>query len=84
MTTRPIIGLSLDSEAPGEYSKFPWYALRGNYFASVVAAGGLPVALPHDAALVEAYLEKLDGLIVTGGAFDIDRRFTATRKPTPR
>jgi len=72
MAERPIIGLTLDSEDPGEYSKFRWYALRENYFASVVAAGGLPVALPHDAALAQEYLDRLDGLIVTGGAFDVD------------
>jgi putative glutamine amidotransferase len=69
---RPLIGLTLDSEEPGGYSKFPWYALRRNYFAAVAAAGGLPVALPHDPDLAEAYLARLDGLVVTGGAFDVD------------
>jgi putative glutamine amidotransferase len=69
---RPVIGLSLDSEAPGGYSKFPWYALRQNYFSAVAAAGGLPVALPHEPALAEHYLGLIDGLIVTGGAFDVD------------
>jgi putative glutamine amidotransferase len=72
MASRPVIGLSLDSEGPGGFSKFPWYALRQNYFESVAAAGGLPVALPHEEALVEAYLERIDGLLVTGGAFDVD------------
>ena len=28
---RPLIGVTLDSEKPGGYSKFPWYALRQNY-----------------------------------------------------
>lgn len=70
---RPRIGVTLDSEQPGGYSKFPWYALRQNYAASVIAAGGLPLALPHaPAELVDAYLDQLDGLVVTGGAFDID------------
>ena len=72
MTTRPLIGLTMDSESPGGYSAFPWYAMRANYFASVVEAGGLPVALPHDETLVVAYLDRIDGLIVTGGAFDVD------------
>jgi len=71
MASRPIIGLSLDSEGPGGFSKFPWYALRQNYFASVVAAGGLPVALPHEEALVDDYLDRIDALLVTGGAFDV-------------
>ncbi len=68
----PIIALSLDSEAPGGYSKFPWYALRENYCGSIVRAGGLPIALPHEAALVDRYLDLVDGIIITGGAFDVD------------
>ena len=70
---RPRIGVTLDAEPPGGYSKFPWFALRQNYAGSLVAAGGLPVALPHvPLELVDAYLDQLDGVVVTGGAFDID------------
>ncbi len=72
MAQRPIIGVTLDSEQPGGYSKYPWYALRQNYTDAIVAAGGLPVALPHDAALAADYLERIDALVVTGGAFDVD------------
>jgi putative glutamine amidotransferase len=72
MRARPIIGLTLDSEQPGGYSKYPWYALRQNYAEAIIAAGGLPIALPHDAMLAEAYLERIDALVVTGGAFDVD------------
>jgi len=72
MAPRPLIGLTLDAEEPGGYSKFPWYALRRNYFAAIAEAGGLPVALPHDPELVADYLARLDGLVVTGGAFDVD------------
>jgi putative glutamine amidotransferase len=70
--TRHVIGVTLDSEEPGGYSKLPWYALRKNYFAAIVAEGGLPIALPHHAELAEAYLDVIDGLVVTGGAFDVD------------
>jgi putative glutamine amidotransferase len=72
MRTRPVIGVTLDAEEPGGYSKLPWYALRKNYFSAIAAAGGLPVALPHDADLAEAYLDEIDGLVITGGAFDVD------------
>ncbi len=72
MSRKPLIGLTLDSEDPGGYSNQPWYALRQNYFSAVRRAGGLPVALPHEAGDVAAYLERLDGLLVTGGAFDVD------------
>src|SRR5271166_258588 len=69
---RPVIGLTLDSEKPGGYSKLPWYALRENYCAAVTRAGGLPFLLPHEPDHVAEYLARIDGLIVTGGAFDVD------------
>jgi len=67
-----IIGLTLDSEKPGGYSKFPWYAIRENYCGAVVRAGGLPILLPHEPERADQYLDLIDGLIVTGGAFDVD------------
>jgi putative glutamine amidotransferase len=70
--TRPLIGVTLDREEPGGYSRYPWYALRANYADAVASCGGLPVALPHDAVLAPAYLDRIEGLVVTGGAFDID------------
>jgi putative glutamine amidotransferase len=69
---RPRIGLTLDAEPAGSYSKLPWYALRENYFAAIARAGGLPIALPHEVELADAYLDLLDGLVITGGAFDLD------------
>jgi putative glutamine amidotransferase len=69
---RPIIGLTLDHEPEGGWSKFPWYAIRENYCTAVRRAGGLPLLLPHEPDLAEAYLEAIDGLVVTGGGFDID------------
>lgn len=69
---RPVIGVTLDAEQPGGYSKYPWYAVRANYAAAIAAAGGLPVALPHEAALAGDYLDRIDALVVTGGAFDVD------------
>jgi putative glutamine amidotransferase len=72
MSGRPVIGVTLDYEEPGGYSKYPWYALRRNYLDAVVAAGGLPVALPHDASIAPDYIDHIDALLVTGGAFDVD------------
>ncbi len=68
----PVVGITLDAEQPGGYSKYPWYALRANYAGAVAEAGGLPVSLPHHAGLAEAYLDHIDALVVTGGAFDVD------------
>lgn len=70
--TLPLIGITLDSEEPGGYSQSPWYALRQNYCDAVTRAGGLPLPLPHHPELAEAYLDRLDGLVITGGAFDVD------------
>jgi putative glutamine amidotransferase len=69
---KPIVGITLDSENPGGYSVYPWYALRTNYADAVAQAGGLPVALPHHAELAESTLDMIDALVVTGGAFDVD------------
>src|SRR5262249_57480222 len=69
---QPVIGLTLDHEPPGGYSNFPWYAIRENYCNAVRHAGGLPILLPHDPDAAAEYLDRIDGLIVTGGGFDVD------------
>lgn len=71
---KPLIGITMDSEAGGEgaYSKFDWYALRENYAGAVAHSGGIPLPLPHEPALVGDYLDLIDGLVITGGAFDVD------------
>jgi putative glutamine amidotransferase len=82
--SRPAIGLTLDAEDPGGYSKLPWYALRRNYAATIAEAGAVPILLPHELGRVEDYLDRLDGLVVTGGAFDVDPALfgAATKHPT--
>jgi putative glutamine amidotransferase len=84
--SRPVIGITVDSEEPGGYSKFPWLALRQNYCQAVVNAGGLPMMLPHEPNQAGAYLERLDGLLVSGGNFDVDPAVfgAASRHPTVR
>jgi putative glutamine amidotransferase len=69
---RPRIGLTLDAEPPGGFSTLPWYAIRENYCAAISRAGGLPLPLPHEVELAGDYAAMLDGLVVTGGAFDLD------------
>jgi putative glutamine amidotransferase len=70
--SRPLIGLTLDSEPAGGWAKQPWYAIRQNYCDAIAAAGGLPVCLPHEPDLALAYLDHIQGVVVTGGAFDVD------------
>ena len=71
--SQPVIGFTLDYEEgrPGSYSKMPWYALRENYMSAVSRFGGVPLPLPHEVGQVATYLDMLDGLVVTGGAFDV-------------
>ena len=69
---KPRIGITLDSEESGGYSQLPWYALRKNYVDSIVEAGGIPLILPHNELLATTYVDFMDGLLITGGAFDVD------------
>jgi putative glutamine amidotransferase len=82
--TQPVIGLTLDHEPPGGWSKYPWYAIRENYCNAVRHAGGLPILLPHDPEAAADYADRIDGLIITGGGFDVDPALfgAATRHPT--
>lgn len=77
MAGRPLIGLTLDIETPDRPPPRggpaqPYYALRENYCRAVAGAGGLPILLAHEPEGVERYLDGLDGLVVTGGDFDVD------------
>ena len=67
----PIIGYTLDYETKDGYSKYPWYALRDNYTASAARHGAAPITLPHELNAVATYLDVIDGLVVTGGDFDV-------------
>jgi putative glutamine amidotransferase len=82
--THPVIGITLDSEEAGEYSNFPWLALRANYADRVAQAGGLPVMLPQVADRIGDYLDLIDGLMVSGGAFDIDPALFGATDRHPR
>lgn len=67
----PIIGLTADFETSPTYSVFPWYALRENYVTALSRCGATPIILPHAIESIPRYLDLIDGLVVTGGHFDI-------------
>ena len=69
---KPIIGITLDNEGPGFYSKFPWYAIRQNYLHSIEFYGGIPMPLFHSSKNLIEIFNIIDGLIITGGNFDIN------------
>lgn len=66
MSPRPRIGITLDADAAGRRYELP----RG-YVEAVLDAGGLPILLPHAVDVAGAYLALLDGLVVSGGDFDV-------------
>lgn len=81
MTTRPKIGITSWHYQDDEER---WEAVLDGYSRAVLEAGGLPLILPtphalnsaeacaehsrSGSALIEEYLEAIDGLIMTGGA----------------
>ena len=70
---RPNIGITPDINEQRPDSPFPLYELKAAYADAVLRAGGLPLVLPYvdDPSCVDAYLDRISGLLVTGGAFDI-------------
>lgn len=72
MIQKPLIGITFDSRDPGGYSNYPWYALRDNYCSSVQHAGGVPFPLTHELDLVDDFLSRIQGLLITGGGHDVD------------
>lgn len=70
---RPNIGITPDVSLPTPETPHPRYELKVAYADAVMRAGGLPFVLPYsdEAQVIESYLDRISGLIVTGGAFDI-------------
>lgn len=71
--TRPlVIGITLDYEEGGKgYSSVPYYAVRENYCNSISRHGIVPILLPHEMSCIDFYADMIDGLLITGGAFDV-------------
>ena len=70
---RPVIGITPDLGSTGGEHPLPRYELKVAYADAVLRAGGLPLVLPYsdDPTLVDAYLDRVSAVLVTGGAFDI-------------
>jgi putative glutamine amidotransferase len=70
---KPIIGITLDWEDSHTYSKTnPWYALRTNYASVISDHNGIAITLPYDLEAVDQYIDMIDGLMLTGGDYDLD------------
>jgi putative glutamine amidotransferase len=65
-----MVGVTPDLDVEGDASR---YWVKAAYTDAVLRAGGLPVLLPcsSDASVVDAYLDRVSAVVVTGGAFDV-------------
>jgi putative glutamine amidotransferase len=72
--TRPLIGLNVDF-IPASKTQRPHLRLNQGYAEAVLTAGGLPVLMPifEKDAEIRAFLDRVDGFILTGG-LDMDPR----------
>lgn len=74
---KPKIGITIDSFDPAVdedskyYSKYYWYAMKQQCIVAVTQRGGIPILLPHHLELIDDYTKMLDGLLISGGGFDV-------------
>ena len=74
MHNYPIIGITTDfQEKANCYSKYPWFALRKHYTHCIEKFGCTPIILPITKSVKN--IDFLDGLLISGGDFDIDPFF---------
>ena len=73
MPDHPAIGITVDNK--GNSAETGTYESAIRYSQAVEKAGGLPVLLPHCPELAGAYIQRCDGLILTGGADPVMEQF---------
>lgn len=75
---RPVIGITMDHERTS-------YALPFDYARSVLAAGGLPLAIPFhiEPALIPQVVDQFDGLLFSGGS-DLDPKLYGKEQRHPK
>jgi putative glutamine amidotransferase len=81
---KPLIGISTDYtdalEQDDRFSESTYY-LKENYAAAVEAGGGIPVLLPAIGD-IPSLMDRIEGLVISGGNFDIDPCFYKEKKKT--
>jgi putative glutamine amidotransferase len=73
---RPLVGITPDVAASPR-AREPLIIIQERYARAVEAAGAIPLVLPvlPSSTSMRAMIENLDGLVVSGGNFDIHPRF---------
>ncbi|MBI3729861.1 MAG: gamma-glutamyl-gamma-aminobutyrate hydrolase family protein [Burkholderiales bacterium] len=67
----PRIGITPDRSSAATDIEALFF-VRRNYCAAISDNGGVPLVLPYDMDAVETYLDQIDGLLITGGMFDVN------------
>lgn len=86
---KPLIGITVDRvdplEEPGArwYARDPWYALREKYDHAIHQASGTPLMIPYVIDAIPQYVSLLNGLVVSGGGFDIPPTLYGVQKQHP-
>jgi putative glutamine amidotransferase len=77
----PLIGITADSsgfeQTASKTYREELYSLARRYCDAIEKAGGLPVIIPHSRSRTQIrhVLERIDGLLISGGGFDIDSAY---------
>ena len=82
--SRPVIGIVANYAAPA--GGIAYAKLNAGYYRSVERAGGLPLILPptDGPAVIEQYLDAVDGVLFGGGR-DLDpRRYGQAKHPATK
>lgn len=77
MSRLPLIGITVDNKS--DAANPTRYESSMHYSRAIAQAGGLPLLLPQEPALVEEYVALCDGLLLSGGN---DPRMEAFGKAT--
>jgi putative glutamine amidotransferase len=72
MNKKPKIGITLDYNLDKTYAQTPWYALRSNYIEAFSNEGTRVELLHYEYDDLRTLVSELDGLVITGGNFDVD------------
>jgi putative glutamine amidotransferase len=70
---RPNIAITPDLALATADTPTPRYEIKTTYADAVLRAGGLPFIVPYtdDAQVIDSYLDRVSGLVISGGAFDV-------------
>ena len=70
MSKKPVIGITPDIEfRPDGRPPRDFYFVDARNAAALHEAGATAILLPHEADDIDAYLDLVDGLLVTGGGY---------------